>query len=126
MARRSVTTIALLCLATLAGSQPARAQDVAAGEKVFRSQCSACHSPLQARNGVGPSLFGIDGRMAGSAANFRYTQANRDSGLVWDATTLDRYLQAPRQVVPGTAMSYAGLKGDTQRADLIAYLQSLK
>jgi cytochrome c2 len=59
-------------------------------------------------------------------ADFHYTEANRSSGLTWDVATLDSYLQAPRQMVPGTTMTYSGLKNDAQRADLIAYLSTLK
>lgn len=105
---------------------PAQAEDAEAGSKVFKIQCSACHAAVAGKKGIGPSLFGVVGRAAGTVPDFRYTDANKNSGLTWDAATLDRYLQAPRQVVPGTAMAYAGLKNDTQRADLIAYLITLK
>jgi cytochrome c len=104
----------------------AQAEDAEAGSKVFKIQCSACHAAVAGRKGIGPSLFGVVGRAAGTVPDFHYTEANKSSGLTWDAATLDRYLQAPRQVVPGTAMSYAGLKNETQRADLIAYLATLK
>ena len=104
----------------------ARAEDAEAGSKVFKIQCSACHAAVAGKKGIGPSLFGVVGRAAGTAPDFHYTEANKNSSLTWDAATLDRYLQAPRQVVPGTAMSYAGLKNETQRADLIAYLATLK
>jgi len=107
-------------------ASPGAAQDATAGEKVFKIQCMACHSNVAGKKGVGPNLFGVVGRPAGSVADFKYTAANKDSGLTWDAATLDRYLQAPRTVVPGTAMTYAGLKNDTQRADLIAYLATVK
>jgi cytochrome c len=58
--------------------------------------------------------------------DFRYSAANRASGLVWNPPTLDRYLSAPREVVPGTLMTYPGLKDEHQRDDLIAYLASLR
>jgi cytochrome c len=105
---------------------PARAEDAEAGSKVFKIQCSACHATVAGKKGIGPSLFGVVGRAAGAMPDFHYTDANKNSGLTWNAATLDRYLQAPRQVVPGTAMAYAGLKNDTQRADLIAYLATIK
>ncbi len=104
----------------------ARAQDAAAGAIVFKTQCAVCHQVIPDKKGIGPNLFGVVGRSAGSVAGFKYTDANKNSGLTWDAATLDRYLQAPRDVVPGTAMPYAGLKDDTQRANLIAYLSTLK
>jgi cytochrome c2 len=104
----------------------AHAQDAAAGARVFRSQCSICHSPQPGRNIIGPSLFGVVGRHSGMIPDFRYSAANRASGLVWNPPTLDRYLSAPREVVPGTLMTYPGLKDEHQRDDLIAYLASLR
>jgi cytochrome c2 len=106
-------------------SSVAYAQDAAAGERVFKSQCSICHSPQPDRNIIGPSLFSVVGRHSGLIAGFRYSAANKNSGLVWDVSTLDRYLAGPRQVVPGTLMTYPGLKDQHQRADLIAYLVTL-
>jgi cytochrome c len=114
--------LALFC--GLAGA--AHAQDAAAGARVFRSQCSICHSPQPGRNIIGPSLFGVVGRHSGTIPDFHYSAANRASGLVWNPPTLDRYLTAPREVVPGTLMTYPGLKDDHQRSDLIAYLASLR
>ena len=105
---------------------PAAAQDAAAGEKVFKTQCAVCHSAVQGKNGIGPSLHEVVGRTAGTVPNYQYSAANKNSGLTWDDAALDRYLKAPQQVVPGTKMTYAGLKNDTQRADLIAYLGTLK
>jgi cytochrome c len=101
------------------------AQDAAAGGQVFKSQCSICHSSQAGRNIIGPSLFSVVGRHSGMVPGFRYSEANKASGLVWDISTLDRYLTAPRQVVPGTLMTYAGLKDQQRRADLIAYLATL-
>jgi cytochrome c len=121
----TLAAIGLLAM-TAAPAGPAAAQDAAAGEKVFKVQCMACHSNVAGKKGVGPNLLGVVGRPAGSVPDFHYTAANKDSGLTWDAATLDRYLQAPRTVVPGTTMTYAGLKNDTQRADLIAYLATVK
>lgn len=103
-----------------------RAQDAPAGQKVFELQCSICHSPRPNRNIVGPSLFSVVGRPAGAVPGFHYSSANRASGLVWDASTLDRYIAGPRQVVPGTLMTYPGLKDGHQRADLIAFLATLR
>lgn len=123
---KTMACAAGLLMMLAVGTRPALAQDAAAGEKVFKIQCMACHAVVAGKKVVGPSLFGVVGRAAGSVADFKYTAANKNSGLTWDAATLDRYLQAPRTVVPGTAMTYAGLTKDTQRADLIAYLATLK
>ena len=111
--------------AALASSNTARAQNVEAGQVLFKRDCGVCHSPLAAKNGIGPSLFGIAGRLAGTVPNFRYTDANKNSGLTWDPATLDRYLAAPRTVVQGTTMTYAGQKDGHKRLDLIAYLATL-
>jgi len=112
-------------LAVLLASPAAHAQDAVAGKAVFQSQCAICHSPVAGKNGVGPSLFGIVGRTAGQVPNFHYSAANKASAEVWSADVLDKYLLAPRDVVPGTIMTYAGLKDAGKRADLIAYLGSL-
>jgi cytochrome c len=104
---------------------PARAQDAVAGERIFRSQCSICHSPQPGRNLIGPSLFGVVGRHSGQVPGFRYSAANRQSGLTWAPATLDHYLSNPRQVVPGTLMTFPGLRDPAQRAAVIAYLATL-
>ncbi len=75
---------------------------------------------------VGPSLFGIVGRETGSVAGYSYSTGNKNAHLTWDDATLNKYLESPRDVVPGTKMTYGGLKDPTKRADLIAYLATLK
>ena len=75
---------------------------------------------------IGPSLFGVVGRPAGKVPGFRYSAANQATDIVWTPEVLDKYLTAPKAVVPGTTMLYAGLKDDAKRADLIAYLGTLK
>lgn len=117
---------ALTLAAGLAAPLAAHAQDAAAGMAVFKRQCAICHSPVAGKNLVGPSLFGIIGRSAGTVPNFRYSPANKASGITWDEARLDPYLTSPKEVVPGTIMTFAGLKDAQQRADLIAYLATLK
>jgi len=106
-------------------TSPAQAADASAGEKVFKSQCSICHSTQPGRNATGPTLFGVVGRPTGRVDGFHYSEANIRSHLTWDKPTLDKYLAAPKAVVPGTIMPYPGLKDDDKRADLIAYLATL-
>lgn len=120
-----VRHLAIGALLTGLLSVPTLAADPAAGEKVFKSQCSICHSVAPGRNMIGPGLFGVVGRKAGTVAGFHYSAANRNSGLTWDEATLNKYLANPKAAVPGTIMTYAGLKNDSQRADLIAYLATL-
>jgi cytochrome c len=120
-----LSALALLATISIAGT-PARAADAANGRRIFGSQCTLCHSPRPGQNVIGPSLFGVVGRHSGVVQGFQYSQANRQSGLTWDPATLDRYLASPRQVVPGTLMTYAGLKDPMQRSDLIAFLSTLR
>jgi cytochrome c len=104
---------------------PAHAQNADNGQKVYRQLCNICHDVVAGKNRVGPTLFGVVGRKAGTEAGFTYSDGMKGSGLTWDAATLDRYLADPRGVVPGTKMTYGGLKNDEQRRDLIAYLSTL-
>lgn len=111
-----------LSLAVL-GAAAAQAGDPAAGERVFK-RCFACHMVGEdAKPRVGPVLNGLIGRKAGSYEGFKYTEANRNSGLVWDEATLTEYLRNPRAKIPGTSMAFAGIKKDEDIADLIAYLK---
>jgi cytochrome c2 len=122
MINRTLLPIAVTVLLLASGAGAARAADAAAGEAVFKSQCSICHSVQPGRTIVGPSLAGVVGRLAGQVADFHYSVANKGSGLTWDEATLDRYLTSPNTVVPHTIMTYVGLKDAGKRADLIAYL----
>ena len=103
----------------------ALAADPAAGQQIFKAQCSICHSVVAGQNCVGPTLFGVVGRPAGSIPGFQYSADHKKLGVTWDAATLDKYLTNPRAMVPDTTMVYAGLKDDTERANLIAYLETL-
>lgn len=94
-----------------------------AGAVVFK-KCMACHQiGPNAKNGIAPVLNGVVGRPAGQYPNYRYSSANKNSGLVWDEPTLARYLRAPTKVVPGTKMIFAGLTKDQELSDVIAYLK---
>ncbi|MEE4537459.1 MAG: cytochrome c family protein [Erythrobacter sp.] len=97
--------------------------DAAAGETVF-AQCRTCHLVEEGKNGVGPSLYGVVGRPAGSIEGFNYSEANANSGLTWTPEILFEYLEAPREYMPGTRMAYPGLKDPQDRADVIAYLDA--
>lgn len=97
--------------------------DAAKGEKVF-GQCRTCHVVEAGVNRVGPSLWGVVGRKAGSIENFKYSPANKNSGFVWTEDQLFAYLEAPQKVLKGTYMAFAGLKKPQDRADVIAYLKT--
>lgn len=102
---------------------PVLAQDVAAGEKDFLV-CRACHQiGPAAKNAVGPVLNGVVGRKAGTYPDFIYSDANKDSGIVWTPEELEKYLTSPQTVVPHTKMIFPGLKDEQKRKDVIAFLE---
>jgi cytochrome c len=125
MKNRHLLLTTLVAILAVGAAGTARAADAVAGQAVFKSQCSICHSVEAGRNQMGPSLAGIVGRKAGQEPGFHYSAANKDSGLTWDEATLDRYLTSPKDVVPHTLMTYGGLKDATKRENLIAYLATL-
>jgi len=96
--------------------------NAATGRRVF-VRCQACHVMDEGVNRSGPSLHGIFGRTAGTVEGFRYSNANANSGVVWDAETMFEYLQNPRAFMPGTTMAFAGIRSAQERADVIAYMK---
>ena len=93
------------------------------GAPLFRA-CAMCHSLAPGGNMTGPSLAGVWGRKAGSLAGFdRYSAALKASAVVWDGKTLDQWLRAPAQFIPGNQMNFAGISDPGKRADLIAFLK---
>jgi glucose/arabinose dehydrogenase/cytochrome c2 len=117
--------LALVC-AVLAWSSGYAAGDPAQGKQIFLQRCSICHraEPNDAGGGQGPSLINLMNRKAGNAAQFPYTSALRQSGIRWDAATLDKFLNSPTTLVPGTAMVIA-VENASDRANLIAYFEQL-
>ncbi len=99
--------------------------DAAAGKTVF-SQCAICHSAKQGENKIGPSLYGVVGRPSHSEPGFTYSDAMKGYDVTWTEAELDKYLVDPRKVVVGTKMIFPGIKDDAKRANLIAYLATLK
>lgn len=108
-----------------AAAETASAGDAANGAKLF-AQCRICHAVEPGKNGLGPSLHGVVGRTAGTLAGFNFSNAMKGSGVVWTEESLSEYLRAPMKFMPGTKMAYAGMANESQRADMYAYLESLK
>ncbi len=126
LTRPARAVAAALAAAALFAGASATAGDAAAGRSVYNNRCAQCHSA--ASNGptiLGPTLFGVVGRKAGTVHGFSYSSAMKASGLVWTDDRLLAYLPAPAKLVPGTKMTFAGLKSPDQLSDLIAYLGTL-
>jgi cytochrome c len=105
------------------GVGTAAAQDAASGANVFH-QCQICHAiGPNAQNKIGPELNGLDGRHSGTVANYSYSDANKNSGIVWNETTFKEYIVNPQAKIPGTKMPFPGLKDPQQVNDLWAYLK---
>ena len=118
--------IAATAIAATSLAPSARAEgDAAAGKAVF-NKCAICHSPAAGKNMIGPSLFGVVGRKSASIEGFSYSDAMKAADKTWDEATLDTYLTNPKAMVPGTKMIFPGLPKPEDRANLIAYLSTLK
>ena len=123
MNKHHAVAAALSGFIVLAALNPARAADAANGEKVF-AVCRACHQIGEtAKNAVGPVLNGVIGRPAGSYPGYNYSEANKSSGLTWNEATFREYIKDPKAKVPGTKMTYPGLKDDAKIEDLLAFLK---
>ncbi|CAN7535635.1 cytochrome c family protein [Rhizobium sp. LjRoot30] len=115
----------LAAILVAASVLPARADgDAKAGAMIFK-KCMACHTATEPTNRVGPSLMGVVGRPVATVADYNYSNAMKDfgAGKVWDEALLTEYLPSPRALVPGTIMSFAGLRKPQDIANLIAYLK---
>ncbi|WP_374265471.1 c-type cytochrome [Zoogloea sp.] len=116
-------------LAVLAGGlvRPALAAgDVEKGKDVFATECAECHSVREGKNKKGPSMFGVVGRKAATVADATYSDALKASGVLWTPDKIDAYVAAPKKFVPGGKMKYDGLASGAERADLLAYLATLR
>jgi cytochrome c len=105
----------------------ATAADAPHGQELFRAQCGVCHEggDGDGAGGSGPSLRGVVGRKVGGDPNFAYTSSLMDSKESWTADNLSTFLTDPNKAKPGTSMPIS-VKNDAERADLVAYLASLK
>ena len=119
MVKMLITAAAII----VSSAEAALAQDVEKGATLFK-QCAACHKiGPGAKNGIGPELNALDGRRSGSVANYSYSDANKNSGIVWSEQTFADYIKDPRAKIPGTKMVFAGIKNEQAAKDLWAYLK---
>lgn len=121
----SFKSITIVMVTAMTLTTASASGNVTAGKQVYLHQCSGCHSNVAGVDRFGPSLAGVYGRTAGTAPHHRYSPAMKASHIVWNAETLNRFLQNPRAYVHGTRMPYRGLASATARANVIAYLKSI-
>ena len=118
MAKKFIVAAVLIAVSSVSGM----AQDAQKGKTVF-NVCLVCHAiGPGAQNKIGPELNGLDGRKAGTAPNFEYSDANKNSGIVWSEETFEDYIKNPAAKVPGTKMIFPGIKNEQQAKDLWAYI----
>jgi len=121
MKHLALRSLVLIAMSTATASL-ALAQDVAAGKSSF-AKCLACHAIGEgAKNKVGPELNGLDGRKSGTAPDYNYSDANKNSGITWNEAQFKEYIKDPKAKVPGTKMAFAGIKKETEINDLWAYV----
>jgi cytochrome c len=95
------------------------------GQILFNNSCRTCHSVKDGDNRLGPNLHGIVGRKSGALTNYGYSYSMANADIVWDKTTLDRFIANPEVVVRGNNMQpYGGMPSAADRAKLIAYLEA--
>lgn len=116
-----VFSTALLFASVLSAPAAAQEGDAERGSALFRRLCSGCHQVAQPRNGVGPNLQGVIGRLAGSVEGFNYSPALQESGITWTPDTLDTYLADPTGMVGGTRMVQR-VPDEQQRLDIVEFL----
>jgi cytochrome c len=113
---------ALAVIVSSAAASGALAQDAAAGKMSF-NKCLACHAIGEgAKNKVGPELNGIDGRKSGTAPDYSYSDANKNSGITWNEAQFKEYIKDPKAKIPGTKMAFAGIKNEKEINDLWAFI----
>ena len=116
------TFSALVVFASLATASSALAQDAAAGKTSF-NKCMICHSIGEgAKNKVGPELNGLDGRKSGTAPDYNYSDANKNSGITWNKDQFLEYIKDPKAKIPGTKMAFAGIKNETEINNLWTFV----
>lgn len=119
-----LTLSALVVITASSLASAALAEDLAAGKTSF-NKCLPCHAIGEgAKNKVGPELNGLDGRKSGTAPDYNYSDANKNSGITWNEAQFKEYIKDPKGKIPGTKMTFAGIKNENEVNNLWAYLSS--
>ncbi len=122
MKLRFLIAMAAAGVVTLGSAAMAADGDPAKGKKVF-NKCKACHVVNAEKNRVGPHLKGLIGRVAGTVEGYKYSKANKESGITWTEEVLFEYLENPKKYLKGTKMAFPGLRKEKDRWDVIAYMK---
>ncbi len=126
MFRTVVVASATVLLVSPSQSQDRQGADLASGQLAFNNSCRTCHSVKEGDNRLGPNLYKVVGRKAGSLPNYGYSPAMKNADFVWDKGNLDQFIADPDAVVRGNNMKpYGGLASADTRAKMIAYLESV-
>eukprot|EP01059_Diplonema_ambulator_P019453 TRINITY_DN32708_c0_g1_i1.p2 TRINITY_DN32708_c0_g1~~TRINITY_DN32708_c0_g1_i1.p2 ORF type:complete len:109 (+),score=13.36 TRINITY_DN32708_c0_g1_i1:27-353(+) len=105
---------------------PYKSGDPERGRTLLDLRAGQCHTFGKGEpNGIGPNLYGIIGRVSGRVPGYAYSRANASAKVLWSQDELDIYLTNPSKYMPGTRMAFAGIRRDKDRADIIAYLETL-
>jgi cytochrome c len=122
MKKFSLSALVIIASSAVASAAFADDVDLAAGKTSF-NKCLACHAIGEgAKNKVGPVLNGLDGRKSGTAADYNYTDANKNSGITWNEAQFKEYIKDPKAKIPGTKMAFAGIKSENEINNLWAYV----
>ena len=120
---KTAAILAAAALVLAVGTSAARAAD---GADMFNNDCAVCHSTDPGTNKLGPSLAGVVGRKSAALQDYSYSPAMTKLNATWDKGTLDKYLDDPQGMVPGTKMIFPGVKDEADRKAVIDYLGTLQ
>ena len=118
-----MTRLKMIAFIVIVGLAPASAQEKDP-QSAFNTNCRQCHTMKEGDNRLGPSLYGIIGKKAGTATNFAYSSSLKNSGITWDEATLDKWIADPDSIITGNNMKpYTGMTDVATRATIIAFLK---
>src|ERR1019366_3251387 len=128
LTQKKLMALAIASFVSVGATNAFASGDAANGANLFKTSiCSACHSTVKGgASPIGPNLFGVVGRKAGSLAGFSYSPAMKAAGMTWDEANLAKYLMSPSDVIPGNKMIFNGLKKQEDAESVAAYLATLK
>ena len=115
-----------ILLSSSYGQESVQGADTASGQRAFNNACRTCHTTREGDNRLGPHLYKIIGRKAGSLPDYGYSTAMKDAGFVWNEEKLERFIANPDELVPGNSMKpYGGIASSDERARVVSFLRSV-